>query len=224
MRRWTRKVLRLLLLAIGIFVVGMLICELAVEVAASGRCYSRLEDVPHRRAGLVLGTSKYVRAGQENLHYRFRIEAAAKLYHAGKVDCLIVSGNGVDAHYNEPRMMRRDLVALGVPEERIIDDEFGLRTLDSVIRAREQFGEDDFIVISQPWHNKRAVFIARAHGMDAIGWNATEVAFTTDLRTAIRERFARVLAVLDVTVLNKRPQNSPVITAAHVHNAPAPRP
>lgn len=179
--------------------------EAAVMVQSRGRLFDVVTDVPVRDAGLVLGTSKYVAGtGRENLHYRRRIDAAAELYHAGRVGRLIVSGNGLDPHYNEPRMMRKDLVALGVPDDRILSDESGLRTLDSMIRAGVNFGVRDPVVVSQKGHNARAVFLGRMHGMNPVAFNAGEVPFRVDPKTAVRERLARVLAVLDVTILKNR--------------------
>ncbi len=189
-------------------VLGWLACELAVEIAAWGRCYNDIAQVPAREVGLVLGTSKYVAPGRPNLHYQYRMDAAAALFKAGKVQRLIVSGNGTDSHYNEPRMMREDLIARGVPADRIISDNAGLRTFDSVVRAAEVFGAPNCVVVSQPSHNERAIFIGRTRGQDMIGWNARVVSLWTDPRTAVRERLARVLAVidvLDVTLLNELP-------------------
>lgn len=205
MRALLRKLLRLLALAAAAVVSLWLGCEAAVEIAAWGRCYDEIDRVPERAAALVLGTSKYVAPGRPNLHYRYRMDAAAELYKAGKVKWLIVSGNGADSYYNEPRMMRDDLVARGVPADRIVLDGAGLRTLDSVVRADTVFHAPDYIVVSQPAHNKRAIFLGRMHGHDPIGWGARPVGLRIDPRTAIRERLARVLAVLDVTVLDKQP-------------------
>jgi len=197
--RWVLSRLMRFVVSVAILVVGLwLACELAVEIAAWGRTYNRLESVPKREFGLVLGTSKYVAGNHPNLHYQYRIEAAVALYKAGKVKRLIVSGNGADPYYNEPRMMREDLVARGVPDDRIISDEAGLRTYDSVVRAATVFHAPDCIVVSQPSHNERAIFIGRSRGQDIIGWNARVVGLNIDPRTAIRERLARVLAVIDV--------------------------
>ena len=184
-------------------------CELAVEIAARGRSFDRIELVPVRDTALVLGTSKYIASGRPNLHYEYRMDAAAALFKAGKVRRLIVSGNGAEPNYNEPRRMRDDLVARGVPVDRIVLDEAGFRTFDSVVRAAEVFGAPDCIVVSQPSHNERAIFIGRVRGQDIIGWSARSVGVWTDPRTAVRERLARVLAVLDVTILNKQTRTVP---------------
>ncbi len=206
MKHVIRFAFRLALLAVVAVVLFVIGAEVAVNLAASGRNFTVAEDVPHRRAALVLGTAKYVPGGNENLHYRYRMNAAAELFAAGAVDYVIVSGNGVEPDYDEPASMREDLVDRGVPEARIYRDDAGLRTLDSVVRAAEVFGVEDVVVVSQPEHNKRAIFIGRMRGQDVVGFSAKPVSFSIDPKTAIRERLARVLALLDVTVLNKQPE------------------
>ena len=176
-----------------------------ISHVAAERCFDYAESVPHRKVGVVLGTSKFVSAGRENHHYRNRIEAAAKLFAAGGVEYLIVSGNQ-SKNYDEPSTMRADLVRLGVPVNRIYMDPGGMRTLDSVVRAGEIFGQREFTVISQRFHNERAIFIGSRRGLDVIGYDAPDVGFVRGLRTAFRERFARLMAVLDVTILDRRPQ------------------
>jgi len=203
MRRWIRIIFRVGVCALGGMVLLWLGCEAAVEIAAFGRCYDQIDKIPAREAALVLGTSKYVGPGRPNLHYQYRMDAAAELYKAGKVKRLIVSGNGTDSYYNEPKMMRDDLVARGVPADCIVLDEEGLRTFDSVVRAADVYKAPSCIVVSQPSHNERAIFIARTRGQEMIGWNARSVGWWIDPRTAIRERLARILAVLDVTILEK---------------------
>lgn len=204
MRTFLTLLAKLAVALAGLAALGWLGCEAAVEISAAGRCFNRIDEIPHRDTGLVLGTAKFVPGGNENIHYRYRIDAAAELFKAGKVDRLIVSGNGSEAYYNEPLRMQEDLVKLGVPPDRILRDDAGLRTYDSVVRAVEVFGSPDCTVISQPSHNERAIFINRVRGGDMIAWNARPVSFTVDPRTALRERLARVLAVLDVTLLGKR--------------------
>ncbi len=206
MRRLTRTVSRaaaaILLAVIALWMAS----EVVISIAARGRIYDTAAHVPTRKAALVLGTSKFVAGGRPNLHYLYRMDAAAELFKAGKAEYVIVSGNGTDRHYNEPKMMRADLIERGVPPERIYCDYAGLRTLDSVVRAEEVFGAGDCIVVSQPSHTERAIFIGRMRGQDVIGFNARNVSSLTDPRTAIRERLARVLALLDMTVLRKQPK------------------
>ncbi len=205
MKRFLRFLLILLLLGVAAVVLIVLGAEAAVDLSAWGRSYSEVNEVPKRKAALVLGTSKYVPGGDENVHYRYRMDAAAELFKAGRVEYMIVSGNGAEENYDEPETMREDLIEMGVPAERIYRDDAGLRTLDSVVRADEVFGAPDMVVVSQPEHTKRAIFIGRMHGQDLIGYPGKPVSFATDPKTSIRERLARVLAVSDV-FLGKRPE------------------
>ena len=161
--------------------------------------YDDLEALPARSVGLVLGTSKYLGHGQINLYYRGRIEAALALYRAGKVRYFIVSGDNRSVSYNEPRQMRLDLIAGGVPAHRIQPDFAGLRTLDSVLRAAAIFGQDDYIIISQSFHNARALWLARARGQHPIAFNAPNPRrWRHRLKTELREVGARLKALWDL--------------------------
>lgn len=176
-----------------------------ISRVAAPRCFDDINAVPRHKVGVVLGTSKYVAAGRENHHYRNRIEAAQRLFRAGRVDYLLVSGNR-SKNYDEPTTMRADLMKLGVPAECIYRDYDGVRTLDSIVRAGEIFGQREFTVISQRFHNERAIFIASRRGLDVVGYDAPDVGFVHGVRASIREHFARLIAVLDVTVLNRQPR------------------
>lgn len=134
------------------------------------------------------------------------MEAAAELFNAGKIKFIIVSGDNSVNEYNETRDMKKSLIAMGVPEDKIIEDFAGFRTLDSVIRAKEVFGRDSIIVISQKFQNQRAIFIGKNHDIYALGFNAREVPKRYSTLTETREYFARVKAVLDVYVLAKMPK------------------
>ena len=173
--------------------------------AAAKRCFADVDSVPRRKVGVVLGTSKFVGPGRENHHYRNRIEAAEKLFRAGRVDYLIVSGDR-SKNYDEPTTMRADLVRLGVPSDRIYLDRSGVRTLDSIVRAGEIFGQREFVVVSQRFHNERAIFIGGQRGLDVVGYDAPDVGFVHSVRASMREYFARLIAVLDVKVLNRQPR------------------
>ena len=181
-----------------------------VERGTAGQIRDEVALVAPVRAGIVLGTSRYLRGGHSNLYFANRIDAAAKLYHAGKVEYLIVSGNQQmggrsKGSYDEPADMRDALVARGVPAERIYRDRAGYRTLDSVLRARDIFGLDRAIVISQAFHVERALYLARAHGLDFSGFAARDVPEFYGLRVQAREVAARVAAIFDVA-FNRRAQ------------------
>ncbi len=167
--------------------------------------FSSTDDVPKRKVGLLLGTSKYVRGGRVNLYYRYRIEAAVALYKAGKVEYILVSGDNSRKEYNEPEQMREDLIAAGIPAEKIYLDYAGFRTLDSVVRCKEIFGETEITIISQPFHNQRALFLAQRKGLDAVAFNARDVSKEYGVKVQIREKAARVKMMIDL-VFGKQPK------------------
>lgn len=176
-----------------------------VEESAAGRVYDDLDALPHRDIALVLGTSKYSR-GRLNSFYTGRIRAAAELYHAGKVDGILVSGDNGTVEYNEPAEMRADLVALGVPAEHITADYAGFRTLDSIYRAGDVFGLDSYTIVSQPFHIERALYLADQKGHDAVGYAARGPQGVHFQRNRAREVLARAKAVLDVEILHIGPK------------------
>lgn len=176
-----------------------------VESTSAALCHSRLEEVPELPVALVLGCSPTV-AGRPNLFYVHRMEASARLYLTGKVRALIVSGDNGSKQYDEPTAMKEDLVRRGVPADAIYCDYAGFRTLDSIVRADRTFGQKRFMVVSQRFHNERAVFLARRHGLDAEAFDAGEVTGSSGLTTHLREYLARVQAVLDVTLLRTKPR------------------
>lgn len=167
--------------------------------------YKSTQAIPNNQTGLVLGTSKYLINGKQNPFFKKRMEAAAHLYHAGKIKFIIASGDNSTMHYNEPQMMKNALVALGVNPDHIFLDYAGFRTLDSVIRAREIFGQKNLTIISQDFQNKRALYVAKAHGINAIAFNAENVNSKTGFKTYTREAFARVLVVVDVKIIHRKP-------------------
>ena len=158
------------------------------------------------RVGLVLGTSKYTRQGTVNLFYKYRLESAIQLYESCTIEKILVSGDNGSYSYNEPIMFYKDLVEAGIPKEDIYLDYAGFRTFDSVVRAKEVFQQNQFLVISQRFHNERALFIARQYGIEAYAYNAPNVSFNTSPKTYIREKLARVKAVLDVYILGTQPK------------------
>ena len=169
----------------------------------SSRIYTSVQDIPAREVGMVLGNPKYS-SGRVNPVLEGRIRAAADLYHAGKVQTLVVSGVICpERFYDEISAMTQDLIALDVPESAIIKDDKGVRTLDSILRMRDVFGYDDFITISQRDHCERAIYLADHHGISTIGFEAgvppgrypNEVLFS-----ALREPLACIKAVLDIAV------------------------
>ena len=175
--------------------------------AATGRLFYSTADIPARPVGLVLGTGKQTRRGTPNPHFEHRIAAAAALYHAGKVRHLLVSGDNHIATYNEPDDMRDALIAAGVPANVITCDYAGFHTLDSVVRAREIFGLNQFTIITEEFHCPRALWIAQQHGVDAIALAAPDVSGTKwSLRADVREQLARAWCAVDLHLLHRGPK------------------
>lgn len=215
MQRYFRRLRRYLWMSLTFLLLLVAIpaaCYVWISAVSRPYLYNDLENVPERQVALVLGTAKYVAGGRINLFYRSRIDAAIELYRAGKVRYFIVSGDNRTHQYNEPAQMRADLIAAGIPAERIQPDYAGLRTLDSVLRAKEIFGQSNYLIISQPFHNARAVFLARQHGQTPIAYNAADPATTRNsLKVRIREIGARMKAVWDVIAgTNARHYGEPI--------------
>jgi SanA protein len=165
-----------------------------------------IDSLPHNRVGLVLGTSQYLRGGGTNPYFRYRMDAAKQLFQAGKIDYIIVSGDNSKNSYNEPQVMKTELEERGVPSDRIFPDYAGFRTLDSVVRCKEVFGQEKVTVITQEFHGQRAVFIARHKGIDAVGYAAGSVPAEFGLKVLVRELLAKVKAVLDVYIFRTEPR------------------
>ncbi|WP_372847253.1 vancomycin high temperature exclusion protein [Pontiella sp.] len=171
-----------------------------------GRVFAAAGEMPARHVGLVLGCSPRLQNGRSNLYFRYRMQAAHELFAAGKVGYLIVSGDNHIRSYDEAGAMKDALVELGVPADRIVCDYAGFSTLDSVVRARDVFGQREITIVSQRFHAQRAVFIARRKGIDAIGYGARDLTPRCGLRTLLREQLARVKTILDLYLLNRRPR------------------
>ncbi len=198
------KLINRLIVAFSIIGLSFLIFVVWInfDVTKIGKQYSykSISEIPHNHCALVLGTSKYLSKGKENLFYTNRIRATVELFKNKKVDYIIVSGDNRHESYNEPRTMFNDLVNAGIPKNRIILDYAGFRTLDSIIRGYKVFGQRSFTVISQPFHNHRAIYIGRKKGINVIGFNADNVDGIPTLKITIREIAARTLLAYDMMV------------------------
>ncbi len=203
---WLRKYRYVWVLMFALFGVLPLAADQYVAAVSEADIYEDPALVPERRVALVLGTGKWAPSGRINLFYKYRIEAALTLYQTGKVERILVSGDNSRADYDEPTQMRDDLIQLGVPADHIIRDYAGFRTLDSVIRAKEVFGLDSFTVVSQRFHCLRAVYLAQAADVDAVGYCAREVGGATGVKIRLREVLARTQAVVDLNILNRQPK------------------
>lgn len=203
--RKKRKLKRKWIFWLGLVLLGFILySNIRIDRYAKGRLYDTVSAVPHYHTALVLGTSPIGRNGGPNLYFLSRIDATAKLYEAGKIDRILVSGDNRKVEYNEPEEMKKALVDKGIPEEVIFLDYAGFRTFDSVVRAKEVFGQSEFIVVSQRFHNERAVFIAGKKGIKAAGFNAADVRASYGFITHVREWGARCKVFIDL-MFGKKP-------------------
>ena len=196
---------------LGLGVIFIILCTVLIvhadrEVeACSGYVWTDVEKLPEREYGLLLGTARIVQGKYLNQYFLLRIEGAVKLYRLGKIRKIVVSGDNSRKEYNETEDMKQALMEHGVPEKAIVMDYAGFRTLDSLLRARNLFGLRRYTVISQQFHCKRAVYLAREHGLDVIGFAAEEVSPKFRFKRYFREPLARCKAWLDIHILHTRP-------------------
>jgi SanA protein len=202
---FTKKIIILATIIILLPIFATILADNIIKLTSKNYLYSDILLMPENKVGLVLGTSKYLSNGRINLYYKYRIEAATALYKAGKIKYIVVSGDNSRKTYDEPTQMKDDLIAGGVPEDVIYLDYAGFRTLDSVVRIKEIFSQSNFTIISQRFHNERAIYLAKRYGLNAVGFNACDVNKYSGFKTNLREKFARVKVFVDFFT-NKQPK------------------
>ncbi|MFA7379088.1 MAG: ElyC/SanA/YdcF family protein [Bacteroidia bacterium] len=195
-----KKLGLLIVLGIGISAFLLWYCNNLVLRKSDGKTFSSIEEIPFNKTGLLLGTGMLLGNGNVNPFFQNRIAATVQLMKAGKIENLIISGDNGRVGYDEPSDMRNQLIAAGIDSTRIYLDYAGFRTYDSMVRAKKIFGQTNITVISQLFHNERAIYIAESFGMNAIGYNAADVEGERGEAVLIREKLARVNAWLDVLV------------------------
>jgi SanA protein len=175
----------------------MILANFWVFSLTGGRTYTRVSKIPPRNTALVLGTSPKMRSGIANPYFISRMDATALLYHHGKIKKIIVSGEKSKG-YNEPTAMKNFLIYQeGVPENIIYEDFEGFSTRESILRCKNVFKEKNVIIVSQGFHNLRALFFARNIDMNALGFDAQDVSKNESYyRNHAREALARVQAVI----------------------------
>jgi SanA protein len=200
-RHW----LKMLLGVVALLVLLSALANYWIIHSTRNQLYADITLLPGNDIALVLGASSGS-ASHPNLYFRYRMEAAAQLFHAGKVKHLIVSGDNHREGYDEATDMRDALMKLGVPEQNITLDYAGFRTLDSVVRCWKIFGKRKITIVSQAFHNQRALFIANKYALDAVAYNAQDVPSQYRFKTRVREYLAKFKAVLDVYVFHTGPK------------------
>lgn len=197
-RKRVKRLWVLLLVGCGLLAGLIGVCNQIIVRSTSDKVYADVAEVPANRVGLLLGTSPKLRSGRPNLYFHHRIDAAVALYQAGKINYVLVSGDNRRRNYNEPAEMRKALIAKGIPDSVIVLDYAGIRTLDSVIRSEKIFGQDSITIISQRFHNERAIYIACRNDIVAVGFNAKDVDAYSGFKTNLRELLARVKVFVDI--------------------------
>lgn len=202
-----KKVIKKSAWAICIFVVAcitlMLVCNQIVVNNAKRKVFSDIDSIKYNKVGLLLGTTPRARlTGVTNYFFIYRMDAAEQLYKAGKIEKILISGDedSLDG-INEPECMRDSLLARGVPESAIILDGKGYRTICSVVNANKVYGLKSFTIISQEFHNERAIYQAEHLGLDIENIQAYNAEMPKSRRaflTTIREYFARVKMFMDL--------------------------
>lgn len=183
----------------------ILFANVAIELNSKEKTFSDISKIKKNKVGLVLGTSKRLANGNINLYFKYRINAVVELYNSGKIDYVLVSGDNGEIYYNEPSDFQNELIKRGIPKSRIFLDYAGFRTLDSVVRAKEIFGQNELTIISQQFHNERAIYLAEKNGLKAIGFNAQDVNINYGLKIQLREYLARTKVFLDI-LFNVQPK------------------
>ena len=205
-----KRAIRRFIMVIAVCLMGAVLlvvaCTIWVRSSTKAAVYRDVNRIPSNNVGLVLGSSKYMSGHRSNPHFQNRVEAAAQLYKANKVRHLIVSGDNYIKEYDEPTDMKAALLELGIPEQAITADYAGFRTLDSVVRAKEVFGQTGFTIISDEFHTYRALFISRYYRIDAIAFAARDTSLRYSIRSKTREYLACVKAVLDLYMLKTKPK------------------
>ena len=185
----------------------MLVCNQIVVNNADGKVFSEIDSIKYNKVGLLLGTTPQARITKvKNYFFIYRLDAAEQLYKAGKIDQILISGdeNSLDG-INEPECMRDSLIARGVSANAIILDGKGYRTINSVINANLVYGLKSFTIISQKFHNERAIYQAEHLGLDVENiqaYNAKDPKSRRAYLTSIREYFARVKMFIDIINYN----------------------
>ncbi|MEV8591561.1 ElyC/SanA/YdcF family protein [Streptomyces sp. NPDC052012] len=190
----TRKGQRRLVQAVMAVGVLALLPGAWLRLAADGRLHTAA-DVPRAEVAVVFGAGLW--QGEPSPYLAHRLDAAAELYRAGRIEVVLVTGDNSRVDYDEPDAMRAYLTRHGVPDARIVSDYAGFDTWDSCVRAKKIFGVDRAVLISQGFHVRRAVALCQAAGVTPYGVGVDEPHDGTWYYGAVREVLAAGKAAAD---------------------------
>jgi SanA protein len=189
----------IIFLYITLFLIFLLLLfDLYISISTQKEIFSDLYSIRNYQYCLLLGTSKYAVKNSENLFYRYRIDTVKNLYESHKVNKIILSGDSRKSSYDETKYMKKDLLNLKIPEENLIVDSDGFRTIYSIMNLVKKYNISDAIVVSQRFHLERAIFIGKILGLKLDGFAAKPIYGFAGLKIQIRERGARVRLLLDL--------------------------
>ena len=197
-------------ITVRIFILLILVVigsNLWIVLSTYSESYTNIEDFSPREIALVLGTSNKLVSGEENPFFKDRIKTAIDLYNGGKIKYILVSGDNRSKYYNEPVMMQQALIEKGIPENVITLDYAGLRTLDSIIRCKEIFGQDSIVIVTQKFHSYRALFLSNHYGISAVAVDTGSLPLSVSIKTIIREFLARPKALWDTYITHQQPRH-----------------
>ncbi|MBA2779995.1 SanA/YdcF family protein [Billgrantia kenyensis] len=203
------KSFKLVLMTLGALLLLGLLLFVSANLWVLGKTHARIEhDLPlcgPERVGIVFGTSHWTRSGVRNPYFDARINAASRLLRLGRVEHLLLSGDNRTRQYNEPITMWRDLRSQHVRDEDMTLDYAGFSTFDTLARARDVFGVEQVLLVTQKWHLPRALFIADALGLEARGCSAPSRPVAGVWRLQAREWMARAATVGDLYLWGREP-------------------
>ncbi|MDH5397369.1 MAG: YdcF family protein [Cyclobacteriaceae bacterium] len=203
-----KRLFRFGLYVLALILTVIVVCNFWIIIATENLVYDQIDEIPYNRVALVLGTSNKLISGDTNYFFFQRIHIAAELYKAGKVQHILVSGSNSSKYYNEPQMMKNALEDEGVPATSIEMDYEGNRTLNSIMRSKNIFGQEKITIVTQLFHSYRALFIGKTYQMDVVAMVPRELPVQKTVKVMLRELLARPVAIWDLFVSNKMAQEN----------------
>lgn len=189
-----------ILIVLLLFLIALMTNYVFIAFYTASLIYTRIDKLPACDTALLLGTSKVRSGGRVNIYFDNRIRATAELYHAGKIQKIIASGDNRKLSHQEVDWMEHDLVEMGIPDSAILRDNSAYRTWNSMRNAKYEFNQNRLIVISQEFHLQRALTIGRSLGMEVYGYAAEEPFSGYLLKNIFRELLARVKMWFDILI------------------------
>jgi SanA protein len=197
--KWMRR------LALAAFIGCTTLLLINEYVLCTGQSYIRqIDELPQAEAMIVLGASVYSNGKVSDI-LRDRLDTAYNLYASGKAKRIIVSGDHASDEYDEVNAMKNYLMKKGVPDAHIFMDHAGFNTYDSMYRAKAVFQAKDLIIVTQDYHLKRAIYVARAMGLEALGAASDKQAYRDIRKYEAREVLARVKDYFNVHLIKPKP-------------------